>query len=112
MMAAGPKRTTSEQHSKHLATQGLVERRVQWAASVAPPPIGHSLALGTFNHNSQEITMAGQRPSTEINDVAPTSLSHLVGQRGVVDQVAVAIEAAFADGKKMDHCLLVGGPGL
>ena len=56
--------------------------------------------------------MATQRPASEINEVAPTSLSHLVGQRGVVDQVAVALEAAFADGKKMDHCLLVGGPGL
>jgi Holliday junction DNA helicase RuvB len=55
--------------------------------------------------------MADQRP-TEVNDVAPTSLSHLVGQRGVVDQVAVALEAAFADGKKMDHALLVGPPGM
>jgi Holliday junction DNA helicase RuvB len=48
----------------------------------------------------------------EINDVAPSSLAHLIGQRGVVAQVEVAIEAAFADGKKMDDCLLVGGPGL
>jgi Holliday junction DNA helicase RuvB len=55
--------------------------------------------------------MSDQRP-TEVNDVAPTSLSHLVGQRGVVDQVAVALEAAFADGKKMDHALLVGPPGM
>jgi Holliday junction DNA helicase RuvB len=55
--------------------------------------------------------MSDQRP-TEMNDVAPTSLSHLVGQRGVVDQVAVALEAAFADGKKMDHALLVGPPGM
>jgi Holliday junction DNA helicase RuvB len=50
--------------------------------------------------------------ANEINDVAPTSLSHIVGQAGVVAQVAVALEAAFADGKKMDDCLLVGGPGL
>lgn len=55
--------------------------------------------------------MSDQRP-TEVNDVSPTSLSHLVGQRGVVDQVAVALEAAFADGKKMDHALLVGPPGM
>jgi Holliday junction DNA helicase RuvB len=48
----------------------------------------------------------------EINDVAPTSLSHIVGQRSVVEQVKVAVEAAFADGKKFDHALLVGGPGL
>ena len=49
---------------------------------------------------------------TDINDVAPSSLSHLVGQKSVVAQVAVALEAAFADNKKFDHALLVGGPGL
>jgi Holliday junction DNA helicase RuvB len=48
----------------------------------------------------------------EINDVTPTSLSHIVGQRSVVEQVKVAIEAAFADGKKFDHALLVGPPGV
>jgi Holliday junction DNA helicase RuvB len=50
--------------------------------------------------------------ANEINDVSPTSLNHIVGQRSVVDQVRVAIEAAFADAKKFDHALLVGGPGL
>jgi Holliday junction DNA helicase RuvB len=49
---------------------------------------------------------------TEIGDVRPTSLAHLVGQRGVLDQVAVALDAAHADGKKFDHALLVGPPGL
>lgn len=51
------------------------------------------------------------RPSTEINDVAPTSLKHMVGQRGVMAQIAVATDAAFADAKKFDHALLVGPPG-
>jgi Holliday junction DNA helicase RuvB len=50
--------------------------------------------------------------SNEINDVSPTSLSHIIGQGAVVEQVRVAIEAAFADGKKFDHALLVGPPGL
>jgi Holliday junction DNA helicase RuvB len=50
--------------------------------------------------------------ATEINDVAPTSLSHIIGQRSVIDQLRVAIDAAFEDGRKMDSCLLVGGPGL
>jgi Holliday junction DNA helicase RuvB len=50
--------------------------------------------------------------ANEINDVAPTSLRHIVGQRAVVEQVRVAIEAAFADGRKFDHALLVGPPGL
>lgn len=50
--------------------------------------------------------------SNEIGDVKPTSLKHLIGQRGVLDQVSVALDAAFADGKKFDHALLVGPPGL
>ena len=53
-----------------------------------------------------------EKSRTEVNDVSPSSLRQLVGQRGVVDQVAVALQAAAADGKKMDHALLVGGPGL
>jgi holliday junction DNA helicase RuvB len=50
--------------------------------------------------------------ANEINDVSPSSLKHIIGQASVVAQVAVAIEAAFVDAKKMDDCLLVGGPGL
>lgn len=48
----------------------------------------------------------------EINDVAPSSLKHIVGQRSVVAQVEVALEAAFADQKKFDSALLVGPPGV
>jgi Holliday junction DNA helicase RuvB len=48
----------------------------------------------------------------EVNDVKPTSLNHIVGQRSVVDQVRVAIDASFQDGRRMDHCLMVGPPGL
>ena len=50
--------------------------------------------------------------ANEINEVTPTSLNHIVGQKAVVEQVRVAVEAAFADSKKFDHALLVGGPGL
>lgn len=53
-----------------------------------------------------------EEPRIEINDVAPSSLNHLIGQRSVVAQVSVAVEAAFADGKKFDHSLLVGPPGV
>ena len=45
--------------------------------------------------------------ANEINDVSPTSLNHIIGQKSVVEQVRVAIEAAFADSKKFDHALLV-----
>ena len=48
----------------------------------------------------------------EVNDIKPSSLSHIVGQRSVVDQVRVALDACFQDNRRMDHCLLVGPPGL
>lgn len=48
----------------------------------------------------------------EISDVAPTSIRHLIGQKGVIDQVSVALDAAQMDGKKFDHSLLVGPPGV
>ena len=48
----------------------------------------------------------------EINDARPSALSHLVGQKAVVAQVATAIEAAFVDGTRFEHALLVGSPGL
>ena len=50
--------------------------------------------------------------ANEINDFAPSSLSHIVGQKSVVDQVKVALDAAFEDGRKMDSCLMVGPPGV
>jgi Holliday junction DNA helicase RuvB len=53
-----------------------------------------------------------EQQRNEVNDVAPTCLSHIIGQQSVVAQVAVALEAAFADSKRMDDCLLVGAPGL
>jgi Holliday junction DNA helicase RuvB len=48
----------------------------------------------------------------EINEVNPSSLSHIIGQQSVVEQVRVAVEAAFADSRKFDHALLVGPPGV
>jgi Holliday junction DNA helicase RuvB len=50
--------------------------------------------------------------SHEINDSSPTSLNHIVGQRSVVEQVQVAIDAAFQDDRKLDSALLVGPPGV
>lgn len=55
--------------------------------------------------------MSSIRP-IEISEVKPTSLKHLIGQRSVIDQVSVALDAAFADSRKFDHSLLVGPPGL
>jgi holliday junction DNA helicase RuvB len=47
----------------------------------------------------------------EITDAAPTSLAHLIGQKSVVDQVKVALDAAHIDGKKFDCGMLIGPPG-
>ena len=44
--------------------------------------------------------------------MAPTSLGHLIGQRGVDEPVKVALDAAHQDGKKFDPALLTGGAGL
>src|SRR3954447_6861921 len=55
--------------------------------------------------------MMSEQP-LDVGDVRPTSLSHLIGQRGVVDQVGVALDAAQMDDKKFDHALLVGPPGF
>ena len=48
----------------------------------------------------------------EINDVGPTSIRHFVSQKGVIDQVVVALDAAQMDGEKFPNALLVGPPGL
>ena len=50
--------------------------------------------------------------SNEVNHAGPTSLNHLVGQKAVIAQVGTALDAAFQDGAKFDHSLLVGSPGL
>ena len=48
----------------------------------------------------------------EINDVAPSSIRHLIGQKNVINQVSVALDAAQMDNRKFEHALLVGPPGL
>lgn len=47
----------------------------------------------------------------DVNGGAPTSIRHIVGQQSVVNQVSVALDAAFMDGRPMDSALLVGPPG-
>ena len=53
-----------------------------------------------------------EQQSNEVSEVRPTSLKHLIGQQSVIEQVNVALDAAFADNRKFDHSLLVGPPGL
>lgn len=47
----------------------------------------------------------------ETVNAQPQSISQLCGQRGVIDQVLVGLDAAQMDGKKFDDSLLVGPPG-
>jgi len=48
----------------------------------------------------------------DINEVSPTSLSHIVGQQAVVNQLTVALFACFEDHRRLDDALLVGPPGV
>ncbi|HEY7328069.1 MAG TPA: AAA family ATPase [Gemmataceae bacterium] len=47
----------------------------------------------------------------DINDARPSSVRHLIGQPGVVEQIVVALDSAQQDNRKFDHSLLVGPPG-
>jgi len=49
---------------------------------------------------------------SDVNDCRPTSLSHIVGQESVKEQLQVALDASFNDGCRMADGVLVGGPGL
>lgn len=48
----------------------------------------------------------------DINDHRPTSISHIVGQDHVRQVVEVALDYAHQEGKKFDHAMMVGPPGL
>ena len=49
---------------------------------------------------------------SDLNDASPTCLAHIVGQQTVVNQLRVALDAAFEDHRRLDDALLVGPPGL
>jgi holliday junction DNA helicase RuvB len=57
-------------------------------------------------------TIMREQQAHEINDVTPSSLAHIIGQKSVVQQVKVALDAAQEDGQKFDHALQVGPPGI
>src|SRR5262249_30799314 len=48
----------------------------------------------------------------DINDARPSSVRHLIGQPGVVEQIVVALDSSQQDNRKFDHALLVGPPGI
>jgi len=52
-----------------------------------------------------------ERRMTEINDAGPASLGEMVGQRAVLDQVRVALQASVADDLPFPNALMVGPAG-
>jgi len=48
----------------------------------------------------------------EINDIRPTSISHIIGQDHVRQVVALGLDYAHQEGRKFDHSMMVGPPGL
>ena len=49
---------------------------------------------------------------SDINDIRPTSISHLIGQNHVREVVALGLDYAHQENKKFDHSLFCGPPGL
>ena len=50
--------------------------------------------------------------ATDIHDVKPSSLGHLIGNGHVRQQVQVALDCCFEDNTRFPDTLLVGPPGL
>jgi Holliday junction DNA helicase RuvB len=48
----------------------------------------------------------------DINQVVPTSLAHLVGNSSIIEQVRIAIDAAFQDKTRFPHTALFSPAGL
>lgn len=48
---------------------------------------------------------------TEVNDAVPTKLDEVVGQKAVVQNVAVELQAAKCDNRKYCSTILLGSPG-
>src|SRR5688572_31482745 len=63
---------------------------------------------------SERVTAAVLVPEDDEleRSLRPRRLDEFVGQEGVKEQLAIALEAAKARGEALDHVLLVGPPGL
>jgi Holliday junction DNA helicase RuvB len=48
----------------------------------------------------------------DANAAIPPTLSHVIGQRQVVEKLRIAVEAAWADSAPLDHVLLTGPAGV
>ncbi len=50
-------------------------------------------------------------PASEVNDLTPSSLNHIIGQSHVVEQIRIALDASQQDGNPFPSAMLVGPPG-
>ncbi len=56
--------------------------------------------------------MSDSDDPNDLRDVQPTSFRHIIGQKHVSEALRVAVEASFAEKKRLDEVLLCGPPGL
>ena len=58
--------------------------------------------------------MPEQPPSNEVNDPSstPSVIEQFIGQRQVVQRIQVALNAAWQDGVRFPHSIMVGPPGV
>ena len=49
---------------------------------------------------------------TDLRDVQPISLRHVIGQRHVTKALEIAVSASFAEKKRLDELLPIGPPGF
>lgn len=48
----------------------------------------------------------------DLSDIRPSSINHIIGQKHVKNVVTVALDYAHHEGKKFDHSMMLGPPGL
>ncbi len=60
----------------------------------------------------ERVISGGGQPDDEDRSLRPRRLNEIVGQRRVVEQLAIALEAARRRGEPLEHVLLDGPPGL
>jgi Holliday junction DNA helicase RuvB len=53
-----------------------------------------------------------EQPLNDINDASVSVIDHFIGQKNVVDQVKVSLEASWNDGIRLPHMLMIGPPGV
>ena len=56
--------------------------------------------------------MSDDQEPPDLRDIQPSSFRHVIGQKHVTQALEIAVEASFAEQKRLDEVLLCGPPGL